>query len=485
MTPPTTAHPEDRRRSSPPVSRPAHGAHAGRMTAVMRTASVEGTERVLRVAVIERGRVVEERLARRGADVTVGSIERNSLVVLGERAPGSFRLFELRGDACTLHLFPGITGRVATGGELIDLSTRASQRGASISLAPDARGKLVVGDATLLFQRVAAPPRQPRAQLPEGVKNSLVASVDWTMTIIAAFSFLAHFGAVGTFYTDWSDSTVLDSDSIAAGIIHHLEIPPHVDAEDPTPVVEDPSPQTASPAPSPSPNGPRTPGSTANSRPTSSPRGPDLASVSRDLARMDREILAALSPGNSPSTQSVMSGNLPAGSLGMLAERDGAVSAAPGSLHMGVSGGPVLPGGKRTLADGIAGSATGATERAGTGGPVLAPVLEKKGKPEGPRTSPPRTDAERVLAGARARARACFINGQKFNPDMEGGVSFSLSIAGDGHVTSATMSPSGSLSSQVTQCVQGVLTGLHFDTSENGRGSVSGSFRFVNGNKPR
>ncbi|MFO0660888.1 MAG: AgmX/PglI C-terminal domain-containing protein [Polyangiaceae bacterium] len=91
--------------------------------------------------------------------------------------------------------------------------------------------------------------------------------------------------------------------------------------------------------------------------------------------------------------------------------------------------------------------------------------------------------ADRVLAGARARARACYQAGLATNPDKEGRVSFTLTISASGSVSNASASPSGSISGGVVSCIQGALRGLTFDAPEGGAASVSGSFSFVNGNK--
>ena len=40
------------------------------------------------------------------------------------------------------------------------------------------------------------------------MKAGLASDIDWTTTIIAAFSFLFHFGAVGSIYSDWMDPIV-------------------------------------------------------------------------------------------------------------------------------------------------------------------------------------------------------------------------------------------------------------------------------------
>ena len=93
------------------------------------------------------------------------------------------------------------------------------------------------------------------------------------------------------------------------------------------------------------------------------------------------------------------------------------------------------------------------------------------------------SNAERVLAGARGRIRACYQNGLNSNPDMEGRVSFVVSIGGSGSVSNANVTPTGTINGSVVSCIQGVLKGLNFDAPEGGAATVNGSYNFVNSNK--
>jgi hypothetical protein len=68
---------------------------------------------------------------------------------------------------------------------------------------------------------------------------------------------------------------------------------------------------------------------------------------------------------------------------------------------------------------------------------------------------------------------------------MEGRVSFTIAVGGTGAVQSVSTSPSGSLSSGVVSCVQGVLRGLAFEPPENGAATLTGSYAFLNGSRGR
>src|SRR5262249_60076648 len=67
------------------------------------------------------------------------------------------------------------------------------------------RGKVVVGDATILFQFVSPPPPQPRPQLPPSVRGSIAQSMDWALIAILGLSLLGHFGFIAYLRTvDWA-----------------------------------------------------------------------------------------------------------------------------------------------------------------------------------------------------------------------------------------------------------------------------------------
>src|SRR5262249_52271376 len=79
-----------------------------------------------------------------------------------------------------------------------------------IPLDDEARGKIEIGDAVVLFHFVEPFVAAARPQLPLSVKQGMLDGMDWKTTCIAAFSFLFHFGAVGAVYSDFGDATIED-----------------------------------------------------------------------------------------------------------------------------------------------------------------------------------------------------------------------------------------------------------------------------------
>lgn len=137
---------------------------------------------VLRLGVIQNGNIIEERLLRRAGKVTVGSSPRNTIVVPGAALPARSTVFEVnRRGRPTLNLDAVEQGRLSVDGRLETLETLRGAGSRALPLDRDSRGKLQLGEVTLLFQLVQAPPMAPRAKLPPSVRGGVVAEMNWIM----------------------------------------------------------------------------------------------------------------------------------------------------------------------------------------------------------------------------------------------------------------------------------------------------------------
>jgi hypothetical protein len=155
--------------------------------------------RILRLGIIQGGRIVEERLVRRRESITIGQSARNMFVVPSEALPRQWMLFEITPRGYVAHFADAMDARIAVGNEIISLAQlkqagKIKRHGQSWVMLLDerSRGKITVGDMTILFQFVTPPPPQPRPQLPPSVRGSFASNLDWGFTIIAGASFVAH-----------------------------------------------------------------------------------------------------------------------------------------------------------------------------------------------------------------------------------------------------------------------------------------------------
>lgn len=154
-------------------------------------------QKILRIGVIQAGKIVEERLIRRRESVTIGASPKNTIVVPASSLPRSFTLFEMSSGKYSLLFSDTMDGRVSVNNQVMALEQvrqggHAQPKGGKgnvmkLGLTDASRGKVLLGEVTLLFQFVAPPPVQPRPQLPPSVRGSLITNMDWVL----ASSFVA------------------------------------------------------------------------------------------------------------------------------------------------------------------------------------------------------------------------------------------------------------------------------------------------------
>ena len=215
----------------------------------MAQAAVKGTPqagvapkvKILRIGIIQGGRIVEERLVRKRENITIGQSAKNLFVVPSEALPRQWLLFELTAHHYVAHFSDGMDARIAVGNEVISLSQlkqtgKIQKRGHSWVLPLDerSRGKITLGDMTILFQFVTPPPPQPRPQLPASVRGSITSQLDWGFTSIAVVSFLLHLLLVIYLRNvDWPRKPDIEEipDRFVKMVVKKVEPPPEVKKE--------------------------------------------------------------------------------------------------------------------------------------------------------------------------------------------------------------------------------------------------------------
>src|SRR5579863_7564287 len=321
----------------------------GQMTAVMRAMQTATGPKVLRIGLLAAGRILEERIVKQRTNVTVGPSEK-SMFVVQANLPAQFKLFELVGGDYYLNFLDGMTGRVALATGISDLAALKGQAkrvgpAYQIRLTEEARGKVVIGETTFLFQFVAPPPVQPRPQLPLAVKGGLASQIDWSLTIIAAFSFLLHFGVVGAMYSDWMDPVVSDDFNVSGLVDMVKNIPPPE-------VPETPTDNTAAATATAQAEKPKPAGGAGGQKPQPSGHSSNAGAVSDAKAAalaaqadaMQMQMLAALNGGS--SVQGALNrSDIPPVDLSGAAASGAGVAHGTGDLKIGGGGSPVQGGG--------------------------------------------------------------------------------------------------------------------------------------------
>lgn len=452
----------------------------GQMTAVMRAVALQAGPKVLRIGLVQGGRVVEERIIKQRTSVTIGASEKAMFVITSQAVGAQFKLFELVGTDYYLNFLDGMMGRVALQTGISDLTALKGQakrvgNAYQVRLTEEARGKVVVGDTTFLFQFVAPPPPQPRPQLPLAVKGGLASQIDWNLTIIAAFSFLLHFGFIGAMYSDWLDPVVSDDVSLAGLIDQMKNVPP--------PPVEVPveattasaAPTAAATAAQPSGGKPAGAGNQADKGKASDKQA---AAMSAAADQMQMQLLAAF--GGSSAVQGALNrSDVATQDLSEAARSGAGINTAGGDLKMGSGGGGLVRPGQ--AGGGLAG--IGVTGGGGTGGTagtetkVKGPTGDAQiGKSE---MSVPVNNAERTVAGLRAKFKRCYDKGLQTDPTMSGAVTIVTKVSPNGEVASATGQNNTGLSADVVQCIQKAVQGANFDAPGGSGSTINIPVKFV------
>lgn len=455
--------------------------------------------KVLRIGVIQGGKIVEERIVRSRETVTVGSSERNHFVVKAEGLSSRFELFQLVGNDYILNFTEDMRGRVGLAGgvqELDELRTKGGARKSDgvyqVKLTDNSRGKVVVGDTTLLFQFVTPPPVQPRPQLPAAVVGGFVAGIDWMFTAFVMFSFMTHFGLV--IYLESSDWPVEPDiatipDRIAELIFNEPEPPRPPPVE--TPAEETAETDTPTETVAEAPQQPsRSSSSSSSSANRSSASGSSGANSDARLAaeqataQVENLLLGAL--GGQGALNDVLRDGAATGRSQDLLEQAQGVGVATSSEGNGLrerSGGGPLGGGNEL---GNLGRSAGGQQaaRAQQEGERVVEVRVRGRTTVGAlddESGSGSFDANLVVRQLRLRQSAiqrCYERELRNNPTLNGRVVTRFTIQPTGTVSGVSATENSTGSPAVAECVNTVVRGLRFNPGPEG-GSVTYSFPFV------
>lgn len=447
------------------------------MTRVMRAASRTGPK-VLRIGVVRGGHVVEERIIKDRSTITVGANEKNLFVIKAAEISSRYPLFELIDGQYQLNFNTSMSGRVAQQGgtkELADLKRSATKtsHGYRIPLTEDVRGKVSVGATTFLFQFVAPPPEQPKPQLPASVLRGAL-GIDWNTSLVAAFSFLLHFLAVGLLYSDYLDPVVDTGFDVRTIVEQVKNLPP------PPPVEEKPAEEESKDEDKKQEEKVEVVEKKTVKRPIEKTKlsSAEVATLSAELDSIDLDILATNS--GMTATADVLS----LGDSSSFAAMDraaqsgvGVSSGGPGGLKLNPAGGAIAIGEAGNGLQDVGSKGKTVDQSSGKTAAVEGP----KGKATigGTNVSGQVADANRVVARMTAGVRACYNRGLASNPDLQGRVELRIQVGPGGEVQSVAATSSGSLSGDVVACIKSRAQSLRFNPPEAGQAVVSTSYTFV------
>ncbi|MFH2008030.1 MAG: AgmX/PglI C-terminal domain-containing protein [bacterium] len=167
-----------------------------------RAKASKSTRRCLRVGIVQGGRIIEERHIRHGKSVSIGQSPRNHFTVSAPQMPRAYQAFRIEGGKHVLRFPPGMDGRISVDGRVITLTqaveaglTRQAGAWRELALRGNARGKLNIGDVSVLFQRIRIPPKTPQPRLPQSLQGGITHRLDtgFSMVISGAVALAAAF----------------------------------------------------------------------------------------------------------------------------------------------------------------------------------------------------------------------------------------------------------------------------------------------------
>jgi TonB family protein len=156
-------------------------------------------DKVLKVGLVQDGRLIEDTVLQEKQGVTIGQDPSNTFSVTEPNVPRRHQLLEFTGQGYRLVMLENMKGRLLIGDNSLELSelvqtgkARKTPRGYEYDLESRAKGKISIGRTTLLFQLIPPPPPAVMLKLPKELKSNFLKSVDLAFMIVLLVSTLVH-----------------------------------------------------------------------------------------------------------------------------------------------------------------------------------------------------------------------------------------------------------------------------------------------------
>jgi outer membrane biosynthesis protein TonB len=433
-------------------------------------------EKVLRIGVIQGGKIVEERVLPPRQPVTIGTSPRNTIAVPQSDLPESYAVFSYQGERYVLQFEHGTEGRIQGPQGAADFGALASQgvaRGqgttCSVPVNDDQRGKIVLGEVTLLWQFVAPPAEVPKPALPKEAKGAHFKSMDRLFVSVLAVSFVLHSSAyLALASTDLPKEVTLEEipDRYAKVLIpERLPKPPQKTEEKKPEVVAEQK--------------------VEKKDPDKKQEAPEQA-VERKAARAAAvakavqskgilKVLGALGPGTARGAVADVFGS--GGGMGDVA------SALSGAGGVAVATDPGAGGGRK---GGGEGGAASIGELATTGGGKVGlgtkTEVRVSGSVAAEEAEVDSSDIDQSKLGAFVRARmglikACYENALKRNPRIKGKISIRFTILETGGLADVSAAQNSLGAPEVAACI--INTMRSWRTQFRPSGPVTVEYPFV------
>ncbi len=378
--------------------------------------------KVLRIGVVQEGKIVQERLIRAGDPVTFGEGSRNTFVYAGTALGAAHTLFVPNGNSYNLAVPESIEGKISWKDGIRDISDlrakgEMQKRGDiwHLPLSENVRGKVAVGAVTVLFQFVPAPPEPVRAVSAADFRPKIFNDDDpLFLGLLGVFNLIAVAFQVWVFLTPVPEENALDHVDDALDLLVERK-PEKIIIKDNNAIdqtkAETKKPEAKTEAKKDDDGAPK---------PEAKPE-PTAESVAKKSVLL--QMLGTTGAANSDQVANDILGDAQAqkGSLDSALEGVGKVEAASAD-NLGLKSGG--QGGKGDAAVGIT-SATGGEAGTGTGATVAVkkPKVDLSGEGDVSAEEGDAGGVAKVVRANKGRIETCVQVSLRQNPDLSGRVS--------------------------------------------------------------
>ncbi len=441
----------------------------------------KAVRKVLRACVVQGGKVVDERRLPDRATLSVGVHDSNTFVLQADGLPKSHVLFQIKGGAYELVLTAHMGGRVSVddASEPVDIATLKSQglvqkRGSYfvLPLTDKHRGKVVIGDSTVIFQFVTPPPEIAAPKLPESARGGFLQAIDWVFAAILLTVASIELGVIiSMYFVELPKEVTLDTmndrwaELIAPGKPKDVPPPPAAKTAKPEEKGEAPKEEVAKAE-----EEEKKPEPEAEKEQTPSAKEQRKNEVREKIRSTG--LLAILGAAGAPGASGAVADVFAAGGLNSNLD----------SAFEGISGvGVATEANKR-------GGGTGASAKIGglatSGGGQVNLAAKSEARVSSMKTEAPEVDGAldpaAVAEVVRTRKRMvqdCYEQELKRNPGLSGKIEIEFTIGVNGQVEEAFVSKNQMGSDAVGACIVGRIRKWRFPKPDGG--SVTVNFPFI------
>ncbi len=461
--------------------------------------------KVLRVGIIQQSKIIEERIIRKRDNVYVGQSVKNDFILPPEDAPlNKFCLFETKGQGAPyiLNFTKDMKGKLSLKDSVVELSDAIKQKMAQqkgkyyqLELSSDSRGKVVLGNTTILFQFVSPPLVQPRPQLPAAVKGSPFQDLELVISLTMIVSFAFHLGVILFFnLNDWPEKTLeekykdlqalLNTDTASfdkkvkeddnkadkgKGDEEFEEEEEKKPAE-----VKHKAPAKAEPAED---TGPK-----KSAEQVAKERADRRAALAQQIAQQGiNKILGSIGGSGAGAVADVLSGGDVAADQDDLLKQVSGIGVANGEGRSKLKG-PAGGKGSGEAADLSQVRAQGGDKNVKTSGPGPEKAIKGRVRKKAPTASGgtgmmSSSDVARVVSKRLGAIKGCYERGLKRNPGLKGKITIRFTISGSGRVSTARATLN-ELTPDVASCITGAFKRFRFPPPEGGEVTFEYPFLF-------